>query len=109
MDVQLAKETSERLLLVQGHLLIAEEDDLMLDQRVVNLLESLIAERFGQINTRDLRPDDGAQWGDEYAFVGLRSTSRRRTFKDIERFVVERTVHHRRISTCRSHDGANDK
>ena len=58
-DVQFAEETSERLLLVKGHLLVAEEDDLMLDQRVVDFLESLIAERLGQINTRDLRPDDG--------------------------------------------------
>ena len=70
MDVQFAEETSERLLLVKGHLLVAEEDDLMLDQRVVDFLESLIAERLGQINTRDLRPDDGAQWGNGYAFVG---------------------------------------
>ena len=45
MDVQLAEQPAERLVLIERQLLVAEEDHLMRHQRVVHFLELLIAER----------------------------------------------------------------
>src|SRR4051812_494566 len=57
MDVQLAEQTAERLVLIEGELLVAEEDHLMRHQRVVHFLELLVAQRLRQVGTENLRTD----------------------------------------------------
>src|SRR5690242_13559619 len=57
VDRQLAEQAAERLVLVMGEVLAAEEHDHIFHQRVVHLLELLIAERARQIDPADLGPD----------------------------------------------------
>ena len=48
---------AEILVLIKRHLLIAEEDNLMLDQCIVNLLKHLVAERFREVRAGNLGTD----------------------------------------------------
>ena len=57
MDVQLAEQPAECLVLVERQLLVAEEDHLVRHQRIVHLLELLIAERLARSIAGDLRAD----------------------------------------------------
>ena len=75
MDVQFAKQPSERLVLIPIHFLVAEEDHLMLHQRIVYLREHLISRRSRQVDTGDFRTDDGTQWFNGNGFIGHGSFS----------------------------------
>src|SRR5471032_945862 len=55
MDMQRAEAAAEVLVLVDRHLLVAEEDHQVLHQRVVHFLELLVAERLGEVDAEDLR------------------------------------------------------
>ena len=57
MKVQLAEAAAERLVLLVGELLVAEKDHQIVHQRVMDLLEDLVAERPGEIDAEDLRTD----------------------------------------------------
>ena len=59
MDVQLAEAAAERLVLLVRQLLVAEEDHQVLHQRVMDLLEGLVAERPGKVDAGNLRADAG--------------------------------------------------
>ena len=59
MDRQFTEQTAERLVLIQGQLLVAEEQHLMRHQRVVHFLELLIAQEAGEIDAGDLGTDGG--------------------------------------------------
>ena len=60
VDVQRAELAAERLVLIQGHLLIAKEDHLMVHQRVMDFPERLVAQRLGEVHALDLGADDRA-------------------------------------------------
>ena len=49
MDVQLAEQAAERLLLLRRQVLVAEEDDPVVDERVVDLLERALVERLPEV------------------------------------------------------------
>ncbi len=57
MDVQFAEQPAEILVLLDGHFLVAEEDDQVVHQRVVDFLEGLIAERLREVDPADLGAD----------------------------------------------------
>ena len=57
VDVQLAEEPAERLLLVRSEVLVAEEDHAVLDERGVDLLERPLVERLGEVDAVDLGAD----------------------------------------------------
>src|SRR3974390_2028663 len=57
MDVQFAEQPAERLVLIEGQLLVAKEYHLMRHQRVVHFLELLVAERPAEIDTGNFRAD----------------------------------------------------
>ena len=57
MDVQLAEQAAECLVLIEGQLLVAEEQHLMRHQRVVHFLELLVAERLAQVDAGNFRAD----------------------------------------------------
>ena len=59
MDVQLAELAPERLLPIEVEGLVAEEQHLVLDQRVVQLLELLVAQGPAEIDAGDLGADPG--------------------------------------------------
>jgi hypothetical protein len=61
MQVQLAEAAAELLVLVVAELLVAEEDHQVVHQRIVHLLELLVAERPGEVDAEDLRADHGRQ------------------------------------------------
>jgi hypothetical protein len=52
--VQLAEEPAEILLLLWSEVLVAEEDHTVLDERAVDVLERLLVERTGEVDTVDL-------------------------------------------------------
>jgi hypothetical protein len=54
VHVQLAEQPAEGFLLVGGEVLVAEKDDAVVDQRVVDLLEGPLVERLREIDTPDL-------------------------------------------------------
>jgi hypothetical protein len=54
VQMQLTEEPSERLLLVRRQALVAEEDDAVVDQGVVDLLERALVERLGEVDAPDL-------------------------------------------------------
>ena len=68
MDVQLAEQAAERLVLLKRQLLVAEEDHLVRHQRVVHFLELLIAQRLRQIDPGDFRAD---RRGARFHFDGI--------------------------------------
>ena len=75
---QLAEEAPERLLLVGRHVLVAEEDHLVLDEGVVHLLERGLVERPREIHAEDLGADVGRELLDRHGSVAhgqLLSTS----------------------------------
>src|SRR5262245_15158408 len=57
MDMQLAELAAEVGVLVDAELLVSKEDHQVVHQRVVDLLELLVAQRFGQVDTVDLGAD----------------------------------------------------
>ncbi len=57
MDQKLAEQSAERLVLVDAHLLVAEEDHLMRHQRVVQLAHLAVGQRAGEIDAGDFRAD----------------------------------------------------
>ena len=57
MDMQLAEQPAERLVLLQGQRLIAEENHLMRHQCIVDFREGLVAERLRQVDAGNLGPD----------------------------------------------------
>jgi len=54
MNVKLAEERSEQLVLVNGQFLIAKKNDQIFGESVVNFVKLLVAERLGEINAMDL-------------------------------------------------------
>ena len=69
VDIQLSGQPSKVLMLVERHVLVAEEYHLMLHQSIVNFLVGLVAERFGDIGPTDLRSDYGGNRFDIDCFV----------------------------------------
>ena len=59
VDVEVAEFAAQRLMLVDGHRLIAEEQHLMFHQGVVQFLKLLVAKRLAQIDAVDLSTDIG--------------------------------------------------
>src|SRR2546421_7645546 len=57
MDVQLAEFAAEVSMLVDAELLVTKENHQIVHQRVVDLLELLVTQRFGQVDTVDLGAD----------------------------------------------------
>ena len=57
MAAERAKITSKTNLIVEIDLLVAEEDHLVLDERLVKLLHLLVWQRPGQVNIANLRAD----------------------------------------------------
>lgn len=57
VDGQRAEAAAEGLVLVEVHFLIAEKDDLMFHQGVVDFLEGLVAHRLPKIGAEYLSPD----------------------------------------------------
>src|SRR4026209_2743476 len=57
MDVQLAELAAEVGMLVDAELLVTKENHQVVHQRVVDLLELLVAQRFGQVGTVVLGTD----------------------------------------------------
>ena len=57
MGVQRPKAPAELLVLLDRHLLVAEEDHQVVHQRIVHFLELLVAQRLAEIDTEYLRPD----------------------------------------------------
>ena len=62
MNVQLAKAPPERLVLLHRHGLIAEEDDEIFHQCVVNLLKLLVAQIPGEVHSENLCADHGIEF-----------------------------------------------
>ncbi len=60
VDVQLTEMAAEILVLVESHLLISEEDHLMLHQRIVQFLIGSVAERLRNIDAADFGADHRA-------------------------------------------------
>ena len=69
MDVQLPEPPPEILLLVQRDVLVPEEDDPVLHQRIMHLGELMVAERARQIDAADLRTHRRRQGTHPYGFV----------------------------------------
>src|SRR6516165_3332319 len=69
-------------LIVEADLLVAEEDDLIARKRVVQLLDLLVAERFGQIDAADLGADMRARGRGSDGFI-TRRFGKRRNFRDL--------------------------
>src|ERR1051326_8124136 len=61
MHDELAEEPAERLVLVRREALVAEEDDLVLGERFVDLLERALVERLAEIDAVHFGADDGRQ------------------------------------------------
>ena len=59
MGMQRPEAAAEILVLVDRHLLVAEEDHQVVHQRIVHFLELLVAERLGEIDAEDLGTDGG--------------------------------------------------
>jgi len=57
VHVQLAEAAGEVFVLFDAQLLVAEEDHQTVHERVMHLLELLVAERIGQIDATDFRAD----------------------------------------------------
>src|SRR6476646_2354027 len=57
MDVQLAEFAAEVSMLVDAELLVTKENHQVVHQCVVDLLELLVTQRFGQVDTMDLGAD----------------------------------------------------
>ena len=57
MPVQGAEAAAEILVLIDRHLLLPEEDDEIVHQRVVHFLELLVAQRLAEVDSEYLRAD----------------------------------------------------
>ena len=69
MDMQLPEPPAEILVLVQRHLLVAEEDHLMAHQRIVDFGELVVAHRLSEIDAVDFRPDGRRQRMNFYGLI----------------------------------------
>ena len=61
MRLEVAEAAGEREVLLGGDVLVAEEDDLVLEQRAMDLVERLVVERLGQVDASDLGADRRAE------------------------------------------------
>ena len=61
MRVQRAEAAAEVLVLVDRHLLVAEEDHQVLHQRIMHFLELLVAQRLGEVDAEDFGADGGRE------------------------------------------------
>ena len=59
--VQWSEAAAEVLVLVDRHLLVAEEDHQIFHQRVVHFLELLVAQGLGEVDAENLGADAGRQ------------------------------------------------
>jgi hypothetical protein len=66
MDVKLAEALAKRLVLIDGHILVAEENDAMVEQRLVNGVKLLVGERLAEVDAGDLGADGGRERVDRY-------------------------------------------
>jgi hypothetical protein len=64
MHVQLAEAGAERLVLVDGHDLVAEEDHTIFEQRLVHRVELPVGHRPRQFDAGDFRADGRGQCAD---------------------------------------------
>src|SRR5215467_8606929 len=62
MYVELAKTAAERLVLIDGQLLIAKEEHQVVYEGIVDLPKLPIIERLGQIETKDFRANAGCRF-----------------------------------------------
>jgi hypothetical protein len=76
VNVQVAKIAAERLVAFHVERLIAKEQDLMLRQRLVQLLDLAVAERFGERQAVDLGANARRNRRDVDGFVAHGVTSR---------------------------------
>ena len=61
MDVQLAETGAERLVLLDRHRLVAEEDDQVVEQGLMDFQELLVAELTGKIDAEHFGADRGGE------------------------------------------------
>src|SRR5262249_41452161 len=69
MPVQLAKPEAERLVLLHARLLVIEEDDEVLEQRVVHLFHLPVVKRLGKVHAVDFGTNAGRSLAYLYAPV----------------------------------------
>src|SRR5262245_58713679 len=69
VHVELAKTATERLVLIDGQLLIAKEEQEVVHERIVDLLKLSIVERLGQIETKDLRANTRCRFAYSYSLI----------------------------------------
>src|SRR5262249_32715130 len=69
VDVQFTEQPAERLVLVEGQFLVAEEPHLMIHQGVMHFLELLVAQWLAEIDAEDLGADDRRHRPDLNRFV----------------------------------------
>ena len=62
MDVQLAKPPAKGRVLLEGQILIAEEQDEVFGERLLEAIQCRVVERTGQVDPRDLGTDDRRDW-----------------------------------------------
>ena len=70
MHMQCSEAPPEILVLIGRQMLIAEEDHLIFNQRVMDLLKCLIADILGQVDAADHRAKRGIELAYLYCFVG---------------------------------------
>ena len=63
VPVQLAEAAAEVHVLLDAELLIAEKDHQTIHQRIMYLLELLVTERFGKVNTKNFSADAWRRFG----------------------------------------------
>src|SRR5262249_55407060 len=61
MDQQLAEQPAESHVLLDAHLLVAEEDHLMRHQGMVQLARLAVRQRLAEVDAEDFRTDGGCQ------------------------------------------------
>ena len=71
MRLQLAEAAREGDVLLGGDVLVAEEDDLELQQRAMDLVEGLVVDRLGQVDAAELGADRRAQRLNAEMVIGL--------------------------------------
>ena len=75
MDMQRPEAAAERLVLLDRHVLVAKEDHQVVHQRIMHLLELLVAERPGEVDTDDFSADGGRKLAHVDRLIGHRRSS----------------------------------
>ena len=70
MGMQRPEAAAELLVLLDAHFLVAEEDHQIFHQRIVHLLELLVAQGLAEVDAEDLRADGGGELADFDRLVG---------------------------------------